>query len=171
LQAASEEGHINIVQLLIEHGADVNAQSGDYGNALQAASSEGHIDIVQLLIEKGADVNAQGGEYGGTLQAALFNGHIVIVQLLIGHGANVNAQGGKYGSALKAALHREPNDNGELIQRLENIAQLLRDNGAHEEDLDALMDDTSEHEGQSTDGESSLWWHETGTDVNPRIIS
>jgi ankyrin repeat protein len=170
LQAASYNGHIDIVQLLIGHGADVDAQGGQFVNAFQAASFNGHINIVQLLIEHGANVNAQGGEYGGTLQVASFNGHIDIVQLLIGHGANVNAQGGKYGSALKAALHREPNDNVELIQRLENIAQLLRDNGAHEEDLDALTDDTSEHEGQSTDGESSLWWLETGTDVNRRII-
>ncbi|KAJ7847783.1 hypothetical protein B0H13DRAFT_2405537 [Mycena leptocephala] len=162
LQAASSNGHMNTVQLLIEHSADVNAQGGAYGNALQAASSYGHINIVQLLIEHGADVNAQGGEYAGTLQAASFNGHIDIVQLLIGHGANVNAQG-KYGSALKAALHREPNDNVELIQRLENIAQLLRDNGAHEEDLDALTDDTSEHEGQSTDVTPHTTWLLTTT--------
>jgi hypothetical protein len=57
------------------------------------------------------------------------------------------------------------------MQRLENIAQLLRDNGAPEEDPDALFDNAvSEHDGQqSADGEYSLWWLETGTDVNRRI--
>ncbi len=59
-----------MVQLLIEKGADVNAEGGEYGNALQAASEEGNENIVQLLIERGADVNAQGGYYGNALQAA-----------------------------------------------------------------------------------------------------
>jgi ankyrin repeat protein len=62
------EGHEAIAKLLIEKGADVNAQGGFYGNALQAASYEGHEAIAKLLIEKGADVNAQGGYYGNALQ-------------------------------------------------------------------------------------------------------
>ncbi|KAH9225077.1 hypothetical protein K456DRAFT_1812498, partial [Colletotrichum gloeosporioides 23] len=54
LQAASEEGHDNIVQMLLDKGADVNAHGGDYGNALQAASSGGHNNLVQILLDKGA---------------------------------------------------------------------------------------------------------------------
>jgi ankyrin repeat protein len=60
----SYKGHEQIVRLLVEKGADANAQGGYYGNALQAASSEGHEQVVRLLVEKGADVNAQDGEYG-----------------------------------------------------------------------------------------------------------
>jgi ankyrin repeat protein len=45
----------------LRRGADVNAQGGQYGNALQAASNGGHKEIVKLLLERGADVNAQGG--------------------------------------------------------------------------------------------------------------
>ena len=33
-------GHDKMVQMLLEKGADVNAQGGYYGNALQAASYE-----------------------------------------------------------------------------------------------------------------------------------
>ncbi|KAH6853156.1 hypothetical protein B0I37DRAFT_301466, partial [Chaetomium sp. MPI-CAGE-AT-0009] len=60
-QAASLEGHGEIVQLLLDKGADANAQGGLYGNALQAASCTGHGEIVQLLLHKGADIKAQGG--------------------------------------------------------------------------------------------------------------
>jgi hypothetical protein len=38
------------VQLLVNKGADVNAQGGDYGNALQAALERVHEQVVQLLV-------------------------------------------------------------------------------------------------------------------------
>jgi ankyrin repeat protein len=44
------------VKLLLDKGADVNAQGGFYGNALQAASCRGHKQVVKLLLDKGADV-------------------------------------------------------------------------------------------------------------------
>ena len=47
-----------IVHILLEKGADINAQGGDYGNALHAASERGHLDTVQILLEKGANINA-----------------------------------------------------------------------------------------------------------------
>lgn len=52
------------MQLLLEKGAEVNAQSGKFRNALQAASRGGHDKIVELLLlEEGAKVNAQDREY------------------------------------------------------------------------------------------------------------
>jgi ankyrin repeat protein len=57
-----------VVRLLLDRGANVNAQGGRYGSALQAALYGGHESVVRLLVERGADVNAQGGEYGNALQ-------------------------------------------------------------------------------------------------------
>ena len=51
-----------MVRLLLNKGADVNDQGGEYANALQAASTEGHQQLVWLLLEMGADINAKGGE-------------------------------------------------------------------------------------------------------------
>ncbi|KAJ7278310.1 hypothetical protein C8J57DRAFT_1222168 [Mycena rebaudengoi] len=56
-----------VVQLLLNQGANVNAQGGQYGTALQAASMEGHEAVVQLFLNQGANVNAQGGHYGTAL--------------------------------------------------------------------------------------------------------
>ncbi|KAL4781521.1 hypothetical protein BJX76DRAFT_359810 [Aspergillus varians] len=50
---------------LIGNGADVNAQGGEYNNALQAALFRDHQEIAKLLLDKGADVDMQGGVYGG----------------------------------------------------------------------------------------------------------
>jgi ankyrin repeat protein len=108
------------VQLLLDKGADVNAQGGEYGNALQAASAGDHEMVLQMLLNKGADVNAQGGEYGNALQAASYGGHEKIVQTLLDKDADVNAQGGPFGNALQAASY-EGHDK---------IVQLLLDKGA-----------------------------------------
>jgi ankyrin repeat protein len=118
--SASLNGYEKVVLLLLEKGAEVNAQGGHYGNALQAASVRGHDKTVQLLLESGADIKAQGGHYGNALQAASLQGHDKTVQLLLENGANINAQGGYFGNALHAAS----------IGGHDKTVQLLLENGA-----------------------------------------
>jgi ankyrin repeat protein len=64
LQVASFQGYEMVVELLLDKGANVNAQGGGYGNALYAASVEGHEKIVELLLDKGANVSVNGQEGG-----------------------------------------------------------------------------------------------------------
>ncbi|PSN59120.1 hypothetical protein BS50DRAFT_614690 [Corynespora cassiicola Philippines] len=135
LLIAAEKGHDVVARLLIEGGADVNAQGGIYGNALYAASWRGHKDTVELLVKAGADVNAQGadvkaqgGFYGNALYAASERGHKDIVELLVEAGADVNAQGGKYSNALYAASERGHKDIVELLRKAG--ATLLSQNSA-----------------------------------------
>ena len=61
LLLAAESGYDAVVKLLLDKGADINAQGGEYGNALQAASHRGHERVVKLLLDKGANVNYLGG--------------------------------------------------------------------------------------------------------------
>ena len=49
-------GNNAIVDLLIEHGADVNQANGY--TPLYVAAEKGHYEIAKLLIEKGADIYA-----------------------------------------------------------------------------------------------------------------
>ncbi|KAJ7173218.1 ankyrin repeat-containing domain protein [Mycena filopes] len=120
LASAAASGHCDMVKLLVNSGASVNAKGGAYRNALQAAADNGSKEIVQLLLEHGAEVNVHGGVYSNALQAAAVKGHKEIVQLLIEHGAEVNVQGGLYGNALQAAAHGG----------YKEIVQLLVDHGA-----------------------------------------
>jgi hypothetical protein len=64
-----------VVEILLDKGAEVNAEGGDFGNALQAASVAVHVKVVAMLLGKGVDVNAQGGKYGNALQAASSKHH------------------------------------------------------------------------------------------------
>ena len=62
------------MKLLLENGAEVKAEGGEYGNALQAASYIGNKAIVKLLLENGAEVNSEKGHFGNELQAASHRG-------------------------------------------------------------------------------------------------
>ena len=57
LYYASLAGLTEVSENLLEMGADINAQGGEYGNALQAALIKGHGALVKLLMAKGADVD------------------------------------------------------------------------------------------------------------------
>ncbi|USP74081.1 Arp, Ankyrin repeat protein [Curvularia clavata] len=85
---AAKNGQRKLVKLLVDNGADVNAQSGPYGNALPAASEGGHEQVVKMLLDAGADVNAQGGFYGNALSAASGIGHEQVAKILLDAGAH-----------------------------------------------------------------------------------
>ena len=93
------------VRSLLNQGADLATQGGDYGNALQAAAYEGHRSVVELLLDRGADKDGRGGEYGTAAQAASFRGHEKVLRLLLERYVDVNADGGKFGCALQAASY------------------------------------------------------------------
>lgn len=120
LQAASAEGHLDVVVELLKHGADLNASSEELGTALQAACAGGHAPVVGALVERGADVNQISGFSGTALAAAAHRGKTGIVELLLKSGSDVNLFAGRYGTALLAASYR-----GRV-----GIVQLLLQHGA-----------------------------------------
>ena len=128
LSIAAEYGHNELVKLLLDAGAEVNAQGGGYGNALQVASYIGYEQVIKLLLHRGADINAQGGLYGNALQAASIGGHEQVVKLLLEQGANVNAQGGQYGNALQAA---SVSGHKQIVKLLFNQGAKINTQGGH----------------------------------------
>ena len=75
------EGHHDIVQYLVNEGADKDMGNAFGHTPLHAASQEGNHNVVQCLVIEGAQVN-KATQYGQTpLLAASFHGHLNIVEV------------------------------------------------------------------------------------------
>jgi ankyrin repeat protein len=70
LHYAADEGHTEVVELLIANGADVNAEDEEGWTPFHLAAYWGGKDIVELLIAAGADVNAKNNWIGTPLDIA-----------------------------------------------------------------------------------------------------
>ena len=58
----SSEWTCEVVKVLLENSADVNAVNSPKMTALHLAAREGHVDVTKVLLENGADVNAVNNE-------------------------------------------------------------------------------------------------------------
>lgn len=59
LMSAAAAGRTEIVRLLLERGADIEAQDADGRTALMSAVIMDHASVVQLLLTRGADTAAR----------------------------------------------------------------------------------------------------------------
>ena len=76
MKNAAAKGHIEIVKLLLERGADPNLPEegiAPYGHALYAAASNGHFEIAKLLLEHGAYPNPEVESSADALTMAMMN--------------------------------------------------------------------------------------------------
>jgi ankyrin repeat protein len=90
IKNAAASGHIKIVKILLEHGADPNLPEegiAPYGHALHSAVCNGHIDIVRLLLDHGAYPNVEIESSADTLSAAIARNNKPMIELLCSYGA------------------------------------------------------------------------------------
>jgi len=80
---ASSLGHIDIVEYLLNHGANVHANHDD---ALIEAVQMNHINVVKLLIKYTANINTEDDE---PLLYACCNKNIELIEYLLNNGANI----------------------------------------------------------------------------------
>lgn len=123
LMRAAFAGDLELIQLLLAHGADPHIESSDRETTLMAACglafingyhrqrpSAERLEVVKLLVDLGEDVN-HGDGYGITpLMAAANLGDINIVRYLIDKGADLNAHDlgkkndGNFGSSVEPLM-------------------------------------------------------------------
>jgi ankyrin repeat protein len=99
-------GNLDIVNLLLDHGADINAVSHNHfaASSLLGAAAFRKIEVARLLLKRGANVNCCGEEGSSPLHEAAGSGQLNFAELLLAHGANINAKDDKGKTPLATAL-------------------------------------------------------------------
>ena len=92
LLTACTHGRTEVVQALLEHGANPHDEDFTYSTILYATVN-GYRDIIVLLLNAGVNINVGNGEYWGTpLFIAARFGHIDCLDLLLEQGADIEAR-------------------------------------------------------------------------------
>ena len=120
LMLAAQNGHVNVVDVLIANKSDVNLLSIN-GTALMHAAQNGHVNVVDVLIANKSDVNLRSIN-GTALIAAVHHGNIFLIKKLIDARADINLlRANRKDSALIIAA-----ENGHI-----DVVRELIANGAH----------------------------------------
>lgn len=129
LHWAAMNGHTEVVRILADYGADLEASSDMLGTPLHAATNRNRPDVIEVLIEHGAEVDALDKDNRTPLHIAAKNGNEQSTKLLIRAGADVNfSRVGQGDNAYK--LGEQTPLHVALHDKHPQVASLLKEAGA-----------------------------------------
>jgi hypothetical protein len=121
LYFAAYNGHVEIIRLLLQNGAEVNAKDNHGHTPLQDAAFQGHVDILHLLVENGADLEAQSNGGWRALHYAARYGDLPFIQELISrYHVDINARVNDGRTALTLARQGDPHPHRTVITFLQS---------------------------------------------------
>ena len=121
LHTAARYGRIDICELLLSIGVDINYTDDVYGTVLDhTVLSADNVETCRFLLSKGADPNKSINYLDSPLHNAVANSNLELCKLLIEHGVDIEARDGLGATPLRNAIA-----NGYT-----NIAKLLITKGA-----------------------------------------
>lgn len=134
LHMACENGHVDLVQFLLDRGAACYLNTFDYlaRTPLIVAARTGHLQIARSLLRAGADINAHDeGQIGNTaIRDATYEGRLEMVKLLLKHKADPTIQGWmQIDAVLEAKLQLEQDPSSMKRQKIYEILSPYKEEG------------------------------------------
>lgn len=114
--------HNKLMQLLVAHGADVNARAASGATPLYWAVMRDQKDDAKFLLDHGANPNTPDAYADSVLDCALQLGFESMVGMLVDKGADVNNMDQSLHRPLYYAIHKDEN----------TATAILKKHGAHE---------------------------------------
>jgi ankyrin repeat protein len=103
LTYAARDGHVEVVQVLLEGGAKVDRADIYSSTALHTAAWYGRLEVCRLLLDWGAKVDALNRWKNTPLHNAAKGGYLSVVQLLVKRGADSSLKNDKNQTASDVA--------------------------------------------------------------------
>ena len=125
---ASRRGHMDVVQLLLDHGADASTKDDDKRTPLHLALQGGHLEIAWVLLEHCTDTEVRDSGECTPLLLASQNGHVELARALLEKGADTEARDNRKSTPLLLASR-----NGHV-----ELARVLLEKGADTEAQDTF---------------------------------
>ena len=125
-------GSLEITQILLEQGADVNAKSKEGWTALNEAVQKNDLKMAKLLVSYGANLNAQLDSPLGktTLHIAVKYGNKEMVKMLLENGAEIDAIFSRPETPLYHSLFYNKKENFETLVKFgANVNHIIPPNG------------------------------------------
>ncbi|GMH45515.1 hypothetical protein BSKO_13472 [Bryopsis sp. KO-2023] len=91
LHIASKTGGTELIEFLIEAGAEVDALTIGRATPLHVAAADNRADAARLLLENGADIDATTTDGNSPLHWAATQGHPEVAEVLLEYGADRTA--------------------------------------------------------------------------------
>ncbi len=91
------------LELLLDHGADIEAVDDEGTTVLIAAADSGDKQSLEMLLARGANIHAVSTTLGTALSAAAYEGDEECLRVLLAHGGDPSQDCGERGTALQAA--------------------------------------------------------------------
>jgi hypothetical protein len=114
LVAAADRNYVDIGELLIQAGADVNTKDNTLQSAYILVTAEPYLEFLQLTLENGADVFSTDSWGGNGIIRASERGYFVIVEELLKAGADVNHMNNIGWTGLIEAIWFSNNDSAHV---------------------------------------------------------
>ena len=86
---AAQMGHLDVVRVLLDGGANAESANVDQWNALHYAAMNGHLHVCRLLLDWGVNVNSLNKRKYTPLHYAAWAGYLSVAKLLVERGADV----------------------------------------------------------------------------------
>ncbi|XP_071837816.1 E3 ubiquitin-protein ligase MIB1-like [Apostichopus japonicus] len=120
LQAASQNGHTDVVNVFIKHGVDMEVEDKDGDRAIHHAAFGDEPSIIELLQSGGVDLNARNKRRQTALHIGVNKGHFGVVEMLLKLECHPSLQDSEGDTPLHDAISKKRDD----------ILSLLLDNNA-----------------------------------------